>query len=470
MDVLGYCGHEFNDDFRRYGLALAHSVDLQPPQEEVTLGISSGLRVRLGTTSIAVELAGMYRLLLTLICLATPLVSCGQQSDDLDSSNAGVSVFSPNGGEGYFPGDTVLVNWFGGFENTGVDLRKNGVKVMDIAGDVNTDTLIQWVVPGALPPGGDYQVRVYDAGPLEGNDWSDGFFAVFPEGGEYCGQGTEWDASLNQCVSTVDSSAVACGDGTVWDPFNQECIVAIPADIDHDGCVTINDLLALLSVHGTCPAVPFADPCADENTLLYDGHAYDLISIGDQCWFAENLRSAHYANGDAIPSDIQDSLLWATEGAQTYFLEDSVFLEERGRMYNGFAVLDARGLCPAGWHVPSDTDFIQLEEATGLSEVDLESTAGDRGCNLEIGGAWKSQSGWYPGEQGTDLWGLSVKPSGYFLTWEGFGNAYTNSEFWTSTPHDATRLWRRQVPADSGCLFRGWWKMGVGSAIRCVKD
>ena len=53
-------------------------------------------------------------------------------------------------------------------------------------------------------------------------------------------------------------------------------------------------------------------------------------------------------------------------------------------MYNGFAVLDARGLCPTGWHVPSDIDFIQLEGATGLSEVDWESTAGDRGCNLDL--------------------------------------------------------------------------------------
>lgn len=214
----------------------------------------------------------------------------------------------------------------------------------------------------------------------------------------------------------------------------------------------------------------FYGPCQGESTVTYHGYTYDLVAIGEQCWFAENLRTEYYANGDPIPSDIQDSLLWATAGAQTYFSEDSVFLEERGRMYNGHAVLDARGLCPTGWHVPSDGDFIQLEGATGMSEVDWESTAEDRGCSLEIGGAWKSQSGWYPGDEGTDLWGLSVQPSGYFVAWEGFGNAYTNSEFWTSTPYDATQLWRRQVPADSGCLFRGEGQMVVGSAIRCIKD
>ena len=33
---------------------------------------------------------------------------------------------------------------------------------------------------------------------------------------------------------------------------------------------------------------------------------YDLVAIGDQCWFAENLRNEHYANGDAIPGELSD--------------------------------------------------------------------------------------------------------------------------------------------------------------------
>jgi len=275
--------------------------------------------------------------------------------------------------------------------------------------------------------------------PLFGDDCEDG--------GAACGEGTTWDSSLQSCVG-----------------FDQ-----CPSDLDDDGIVGINDLLSLLSDFGTeCPPEVAEWICGD--LLNYHGYDYATVQVGDQCWFAENLRTELYASGDPIPSDIQDSLLWATAGAQTYFLEDSVYLEERGRMYNGHAVLDARGLCPTGWHVPSDGDFIQLEGATGMSEVDWESTEGDRGCSLEIGETWKSQTGWYPGEEGTDLWGLSVQPSGYFLTWEGFGNAYTSSEFWTSTPYDATRLWRRQVPADSGCLFRGWWELSVGSAVRCIKD
>ena len=48
----------------------------------------------------------------------------------------------------------------------------------------------------------------------------------------------------------------------------------------------------------------YDDPCANELTVTFDGYTYDLVAIGDQCWFAENLRTEHYANGDAIPANL----------------------------------------------------------------------------------------------------------------------------------------------------------------------
>ena len=47
--------------------------------------------------------------------------------------------------------------------------------------------------------------------------------------------------------------------------------------------------------------------CGGVSTVTYDGYTYDLVAIGDQCWFAENLRNEHYANGDAIPGELSDS-------------------------------------------------------------------------------------------------------------------------------------------------------------------
>ena len=92
--------------------------------------------------------------------------------------------------------------------------------------------------------------------------------------------------------------------------------------------------------------------------LSYQGYDYETVLIGEQCWFAENLRCENYTNGDSIPSDL---LNWQWEeigeGASAVHGENPVNLETYGRLYNGYAVRDARGLCPSGWHVSSDSEW-----------------------------------------------------------------------------------------------------------------
>ena len=64
--------------------------------------------------------------------------------------------------------------------------------------------------------------------------------------------------------------------------------------------------------------------CGGVSTVTYDGYTYDLVAIGDQCWFAENLRNEHYANGDAIPGDLSNSeWINTTEGAQAIYSNDA---------------------------------------------------------------------------------------------------------------------------------------------------
>ncbi len=53
-------------------------------------------------------------------------------------------------------------------------------------------------------------------------------------------------------------------------------------------------------------ATASSDACSNLATVTYDGYTYDLVAIGDQCWFAENLRNEYYANGDAIPGELSD--------------------------------------------------------------------------------------------------------------------------------------------------------------------
>ena len=125
--------------------------------------------------------------------------------------------------------------------------------------------------------------------------------------------------------------------------------------------------------------------CGDP--LEYQGYDYETVQIGEQCWFAENLRAENYRNGDAIPT-LLGSTEWATTvlGALAVFGEGSLAcsdlneeedecdqyfaLNEYGRLYNWYAVDDARGLCPGGWHIPSDGEWMAMEMVLGMSEAE----------------------------------------------------------------------------------------------------
>ena len=72
------------------------------------------------------------------------------------------------------------------------------------------------------------------------------------------------------------------------------------ADVDQDGCVGVGDVLQILSVYGSC------EPASTCVSPTMDGYSYDVVEIGDQCWFAENLRTTIYANGDVIPAGLTD--------------------------------------------------------------------------------------------------------------------------------------------------------------------
>ena len=172
-----------------------------------------------------------------------------------------------------------------------------------------------------------------------------------------CLEGTVWDENLAGCAPLI-TAETACGEGTQWDAVSQKCVIANLSDTDFDGCVSMTDLLDLLSVFGTCNEVPWS--CGDP--LEYQGYDYETVQIGDQCWFAENLRAENYRNGDLLESTLGDAA-WvnSTAGAiATYGAESGcsnnvpdfdacnpeLALAEFGLLYNGFSVDDERQICP----------------------------------------------------------------------------------------------------------------------------
>jgi len=93
-----------------------------------------------------------------------------------------------------------------------------------------------------------------------------------------------------------------------------------------------------------------------------DGNEYDTLKIGNQYWMKQNLKTAHYRNGELIPL-VTDNAAWnsLSTGAWCWYNNDSAtYAASYGKLYNWYAVTDPRGLAPEGWHVPADTEWSTL--------------------------------------------------------------------------------------------------------------
>ena len=92
-----------------------------------------------------------------------------------------------------------------------------------------------------------------------------------------------------------------------------------------------------------------------------EGNVYSTIKIGSRTWMAENLRSKIFSNGDSISEYILnedfDNGLYKAE----WYTPDEAFVMPHGLMYDGYAVLDGRNVCPSGWHVADVTDWADLK-------------------------------------------------------------------------------------------------------------
>ena len=90
------------------------------------------------------------------------------------------------------------------------------------------------------------------------------------------------------------------------------------------------------------------------------------ITIGNQVWMVENLNVEFFQNGDAIP-EAQTEKEWYrafenNEPAWCYYDNNPMNGDKYGKLYNWFAVIDNRGLCPEGWHIPTKVDWDFLME------------------------------------------------------------------------------------------------------------
>ena len=103
-----------------------------------------------------------------------------------------------------------------------------------------------------------------------------------------------------------------------------------------------------------------------DSVMDFDGNVYHAVALGALVFLEENLKVTHFRNGKEIPF-VTDTASWRKSEGAAYcnFRNDSVFGSVYGRLYNGNVIADTSGICPAGWHVPTFSEWSSLMMCLG---------------------------------------------------------------------------------------------------------
>jgi uncharacterized protein (TIGR02145 family)/uncharacterized repeat protein (TIGR02543 family) len=224
--------------------------------------------------------------------------------------------------------------------------------------------------------------------------------------------------------------------------------------------------------------------CGTSTVTDVDGNVYNTVLIGDQCWVKENLKTTKYHSGTPIEYPGTDNGAWGnnTTGAYAWYDNDISWKDSYGALYNWHAVNNADGLCPAGWHVASDTELTQLVDyvvAQGYPNVwNIPNGAGNAlkscrqvnspygwDCNTTEHPRWDSHNT----HNGFDAFGFSGLPGGLRNNTGGFQNIGSSFRLWSSTESSTTHAHIRDLSLFSNLVSRTTNFKSIGVPVRCIK-
>ncbi len=211
-----------------------------------------------------------------------------------------------------------------------------------------------------------------------------------------------------------------------------------------------------------------------------DGNYYPTVIIGSQEWMAENLKVTRYPNGDPIPY-ITETDSWNalgsndTDDAFCYYYNNPD--SEYGGLYTYAASIgdnwtrdnvDDQGVCPDGWHIPTDLEWQELEISLGMDPVEANNMDW-RGGNELVASKLKSETGWAGNDNSTNESGFSALPG--CARGNNGGSFITNDcgYYWTSTTNNSFAYLRMFGPGINSVDRQNYSKAN-GFSVRCVKN
>jgi uncharacterized protein (TIGR02145 family) len=207
-----------------------------------------------------------------------------------------------------------------------------------------------------------------------------------------------------------------------------------------------------------------------------DGNIYHYITIGNQIWMTENLKTTRYRNGDHIPTGLS-GVDWSgtTSGAYAIYNNDNINNDTFGKLYNWYAVADSRHLCPTDWHEPSDAEWTILETYLTSNGYGFGGNGNDIAKSMAATSGWNESS--IAGSVGNDQAnnnnsGFTALPGG-FIHSQGLFNYIGYIGFWWSSSEGesgSNNAWSRYLQNNSSDLSNTQNIKHKGLSVRCIKD
>ena len=260
-------------------------------------------------------------------------------------------------------------------------------------------------------------------------------------------RGSQWEGPLKSCTGDVGPNVAPGTDKRIrWEVLKDRELVG--------------DGIAFKVVAKGGVKKEWLNPSLTYGSVTdIDGNTYATIQIGTQVWMAENLRTTRYRNGDPIPN-VTDDRKWEDlrNGAWCHYKNDPKYEVPYGMLFNWFTVSDARKVCPAGWHVPTDAEWTVLSDYLGVGAGGKMKSAGTRHWAApNIGGTNESGFSGLPG-------GLRDLDEGYFYGLGLYGN------WWSASESGAEPAWTRALDNFNADVGRINYYKRNGFSVRCLRD
>jgi uncharacterized protein (TIGR02145 family) len=208
----------------------------------------------------------------------------------------------------------------------------------------------------------------------------------------------------------------------------------------------------------------------------FDVNYYNTIKIGDQVWMVENLKTTKYRNGDLIGTTTPSTLDISGETAPKYqwaYDGNESNVATYGRLYTWYAVTDNRNVCPADWHVPSDTEWTTLTDYLTYNGYGFGGSGSDIAKSLAATSGWETVelAGTVGNNQASNnSSGFTAFPSGQRNPSGNFNYIGYLCYWWsfTEAPNPDASCWT--MFTNSNIVGKVVGTKSFGHSVRCLRD